>query len=173
MVNGALRFFLPLAFVVTGFRRFVWVVFWSWMACYCDLFDLLVFSFPLQANDEFKTNDAPEVSCFWVSNHGSSGFTVEFDVFKPSNSPRDFDWMKLLQNRLGFGRIFSDSGTLVSCKQDWLSIPGFDGETPLPYSGYLHSIEFKITGEIKQWCPPVLCCGCYCRRGYFSLRRFE
>ena len=33
MVNGALRFFFPLALVVVGSRRFVWVVCWSCFSC--------------------------------------------------------------------------------------------------------------------------------------------
>ena len=49
---------------------------------------LLASPFLVQANDEEKTNDAPEVSCLWVENHGSIGFDVEFDVSAPSDSEK-------------------------------------------------------------------------------------
>ena len=33
----------------------------------------------------------------------------------------------------------------------WLSIPGFDGGTPLPYPGYLHSVGFIVKGEYFKY----------------------
>ncbi len=36
-------------------------------------------------------NNAPEVGCLWVSNHGSIGFTVEFDVSTPSGGTITFE----------------------------------------------------------------------------------
>lgn len=36
--------------------------------------------------------------------------------------------------------------------QGWLDIPGYDGGRPLPYPGYLHSIDFNIVGEEQEFC---------------------
>lgn len=91
-------------------------------------------------------NNAPEVSCLWVSNHGSSGFTVKFDVSTPSGGTIAFERFHLT----GSSSDDVDS-PYESDYCDWLSIPGFDGVSLLPYPGYLHSFDFKITGQIEYW----------------------
>ena len=113
---------------------------------------LLASPFLVQANDEEKTNNAPEVSCIWVANHGSLGFDVEFDVSAPSDSDRTLSSFRLC--RVG-AIIPSDSGPAPSTSllspapdQGWLDIPGYDGSgIPIPYSGYVHSFDYIIKGE--------------------------
>ena len=108
---------------------------------------LLALPFLIQANDEEKTNKSPEVSCLWVQNHGSIGFDVEFDVTAPSDSELFKFYLK--QDGSIVDEEYAPSATLESeaPNQGWLEIPGYDGGPPLPYPGYLHSFEFKITGE--------------------------
>ena len=53
---------------------------------------LLASPFLVQADE---TDKAPVVTCIWVENHGSSGFTVEFKVSDPSQSSDSF---RLCQN---------------------------------------------------------------------------
>ena len=110
---------------------------------------LLASPFLLQANDE-ETNNAPEVSCLWVSNHGSIGFTVEFDVHPPSN-PSDPDKpiraFDLYQEGTFIEREPYPLGeSLYSNYCDWLSIPGFDGSTSTAPIGS-HSFDFTIKGH--------------------------
>ena len=110
---------------------------------------LLASPFPVQSNDEEDADQAPEVSCIWVENLGSSGFTVEFEVSDNSHSSNSF---RLCQE--GFishvDRQPAPRATLVSRSVKWLSIPGFDGGPPLPYPGYLHSVGFIVKGEYPR-----------------------
>ncbi len=120
---------------------------------------LLASPFPVQSDDE-EVDKAPEVSCLWVENHGSIGFTVDFDVTAPSN----VDWeyalhsFRLCQdgNPFPVDREDAPRATLKSpaSNQGWLSIPGFDGGPPLPYPGYLHSFDFTVKGE-QYWGIPL------------------
>ena len=90
-------------------------------------------------------NNAPEVSCLWVSNHGSIGFTVEFDVSTPSGGTITFERFLLT----GEGSNDADA-PYVSDYCGWLSIPGFDGGPPLPYPGYNQynpAFQFNIAGQ--------------------------
>ena len=109
---------------------------------------MLASPFPVQSDDEEKTNDAPEVSCLWVENFGSIGFKVEFDVFAPSDSDRTLTGFRLCRVDFPFPED-EEIGTSVTLKSDycdWLSIPGYDGGPPLPYPGYLHSFDFIVKG---------------------------
>ncbi len=110
---------------------------------------LLASPFLIQANDEEKTDDAPEVGCLWVTNSGSIGFKVEFDVTAPSDG-EELDRFALHQDddTKPDDEGPAPSAAIRSGYQDWLSIPGFDGGPPLPYSGYLHSFDFTIKGQI-------------------------
>ena len=92
-------------------------------------------------------NDAPEVSCIWVSNHGSSGFSVKFDVHSPSGGRHVFSRF-VLTGPNAWDSTHSDPGELSSSSPyPWLAIPGFDGGPPVPYSGYLHSMDYKVKGQ--------------------------
>ena len=117
---------------------------------------MLASPFPVQSDDEEKTNDAPEVSCLWVENFGSIGFKVEFDVFAPSDSDRTLTGFRLCRVDFPFPED-EEIGTSVTLKSDycdWLSIPGFDGGPPLPYPGYSHSFDFTIKGlELHGFVP--------------------
>ena len=87
-------------------------------------------------------NDAPEVSCLWVSNHGSAGFSVEFDVSAPSGGRHVFSRFLLTGPN-----TWDDQPDYVSGTFPWLAIPGFDGGPPAPYLGYLPSIDYTIEGQ--------------------------
>ena len=112
---------------------------------------LLASPFLVLANDE-ETNNAPEVSCLWVSNHGSAGFTVEFDVHAPRNpSDPDKPLRAFLLYRDGRDGTFLQKvstrygESLYSDYCDWLEIPGFDGSTSTAPIGS-HSFDFTIVG---------------------------
>ena len=116
---------------------------------------LLVSPFLVLGNDE-ETNNAPEVSCLWVSNHGSIGFTVEFDVYPPRN-PSDPDKPLRAFDLHQDGQIVDSESTrsrdgLDSDYCDWLEIPGFDGSTSTAPIGS-HSFDFTIVGWrlIEVW----------------------
>ena len=105
---------------------------------------MLASPFPVQSDDE-ETDDAPQVSCLWVENHGSIGFTVDFDVSAPSDSDKLLNGFQLKQGGLIVDDEFwVESTTLYSVYCGWLSIPGFDGGPPLPYPGYSHSFDFVV-----------------------------
>ena len=108
---------------------------------------LLASPFLVLGNDE-ETNDAPEVSCLWVENHGSIGFTVDFDVSAPSDSDKLLIGFQLKQDGKGIvdEELWVKSAKLYSDYYGWLSIPGFDGGPPLPYPGYSHSFDFVVEG---------------------------
>ncbi len=115
----------------------------------------------MPANDEEKTDDALEVSCLWVSNHGSSGFTVEFDVTAPWDPIRFFDEFQLWQDGVEVDDGAPPRVSLDSDYCDWLSIPGYDGGTPLPYPGYNQynpAFQFNIAGQYwyEEWSPDGL-----------------
>ena len=117
---------------------------------------LLASAFFVQANDEEKTNDAPEVSCLWVENHGSAGFTVDFDVSLPSDSDKLLTGFQLKQSGVGIvdEELWVKRTSLYSDYCGWLSIPGFDGGPPLPYPGYSHSFDFVVEGlELDSFVP--------------------
>ena len=84
-------------------------------------------TFLIQANEEEKTNDAPEVSCLWVLNHGLSGFMVEFDVIAPLDL--DITLHSFCLGQDGFIRSVdrepAPSATIESeAPKGWLDIPG-------------------------------------------------
>ncbi len=72
---------------------------------------------------------------------------MEFDVTDPPDSELFKFYLK--QDSSIVDEKYAPSATLESeaPNQSWLDIPGYDGGTPLPYPGYLHSFDFKITGE--------------------------
>ena len=108
---------------------------------------LLASPFLLQADDEEKTNDAPNVGCLWVANSGSIGFEVDFDVTAPSDSDKLLSGFQLKQDgQFVIKKEWVKSATLRSKYCDWLEIAGFDGGPPLPYPGYVHSFDFTIEG---------------------------
>ena len=108
--------------------------------------DLLASPFLLQSDDEEKTNNEPGVSCLWVSNHGSASFTVEFDVYSPSDAEKPIRAFDLYQEGEFIERESSRSNDpLDSNYCDWLSIPGFDGSTSTAPIGS-HSFDFTIVG---------------------------
>ena len=82
---------------------------------------------PTPQPDSPPPNDAPEVSCLWVANHGSIGFTVEFDVFTPSGGNLAFERFVLTGSNAN-DETFDDPSEVESGNQSWLDIPGFDGE---------------------------------------------
>ena len=94
-------------------------------------------------------DNAPYVSCLWIENHGSIGFTVEFDVGTPSGGTISFERFHLT----GEGSNDVDA-PYESAYCDWLSIPGFDGGPPLPYPGYNQynpAFSFNIAGQKEYW----------------------
>ncbi len=122
--------------------------------------------FLLRADHDGAIN-VPQVNCIWVSNHGSIGFDVEFDV---STHPDSDELLSGFQLKLD-GFIVDDRLWVKSTKleleapnQGWLEIPGYDGGPPLPYPGYSHSFDFVVEGLklegifLYVWGSPCRCC---------------
>ena len=107
---------------------------------------LLASPFLVQADEE--ADQAPEVSCLWVENHGSIGFDVDFDVSVPWEEITLLDefqlWQDGVDGMVDDGSPRSDTLKSKAPNQDWLSIPGFDGGPPLPYPGYGHSFNYTV-----------------------------
>ena len=108
---------------------------------------LLASPFLLQANDDEKTNDAPNVGCLWVANSGSIGFEVDFDVTFSPDADEDLIGFQLKQDDEGIVNdvFLVKRATLRSVYCDWLDIPGYDG-SGIPYPGYPHSFDFVVEG---------------------------
>ena len=98
------------------------------------------------------------MNCIWVSNHGSIGFDVDFDVSNHPDSTKPFHSFRLVKegNPFHIDQKSAPSPTLTSLasNQGWLDIPGYDGSgIPIPYPGYLHSFDYKIDGERDRFIP--------------------